>query len=370
MMDFVWDASFGRKIFTQRGGNDVKRYILFGAGSTGKRALDLLGEYCVECFCDNQRIGTKLCQKKVISFSELKSLQKEFQVLITVAQPGFSKEIECQLKQANIPYTTFSDFCLNYFSKLRDLGDVYYLQYEKEINYMLECNTLPMLPYSFCKKYAQINIGTTYDTVRQMYYCELEKKKLYFPFENKADVENCMRALLAEQDEESPHRYFDTQHIPGKKDVFVDVGSAEGLLALAVVDKVKKVYLFEGDQLWINALEATFEPYKDKVVCVPKMVGDIESINMVTADSVLADVEENLFFKVDIEGHEGAFLRGAKKSLGRCGTRISLCTYHKAEDAPEFDVLLSSMDYNTCFSKGWIFAGGDFQRGVLKGCKR
>ena len=45
----------------------------------------------------------------------------------------------------------------------------------------------------------------------------------------------------------------------------------ESFLLENYVDVASKIYLFECDPVWIEALEKTFEPYKDKVVIVPKM---------------------------------------------------------------------------------------------------
>lgn len=47
--------------------------------------------------------------------------------------------------------------------------------------------------------------------------------------------------------------------------MIADIGSAEGNFSLSNIENVKKVYLFESDKEWIEALEATFRPWRDKV---------------------------------------------------------------------------------------------------------
>ena len=57
-------------------------------------------------------------------------------------------------------------------------------------------------------------------------------------------------------------------------DVLADFGAAEGNFTLAVIDRIKKAYLFEYDPEWIEALRLTFKPWQDKVEIVPKFVSD------------------------------------------------------------------------------------------------
>ena len=90
-----------------------------------------------------------------------------------------------------------------------------------------------------------------------------------------------------EQDHRSPHRYFD--HIEEFKDkVLLDVGAAEGILSLMAIEQVKHVYLFECSEDWIDALNKTFEPWKDKVTIIKKFVSDKDDENNVVKSSVIA----------------------------------------------------------------------------------
>ncbi len=68
-------------------------------------------------------------------------------------------------------------------------------------------------------------------------------------------------------------------------DILSDIGAAEGNFSLSVIDKVQHVYLFETDNDWIEALEKTFEPWKEKVSIIHKFVGNKDTDTCITLDS-------------------------------------------------------------------------------------
>lgn len=72
------------------------------------------------------------------------------------------------------------------------------------------------------------------------------------------------RGLYAEQDTESPHYYLHRGIEELKGRIFLDIGAAEGFSSLQFVDWVDRIYLFEYEDEWIEALTATFLPYQDK----------------------------------------------------------------------------------------------------------
>lgn len=63
-----------------------KQIILFGAGDFGRKALEYFGNEKVECFVDNNEaiVGTNVNGKEIISFSKLKEISKDYQVVISV----------------------------------------------------------------------------------------------------------------------------------------------------------------------------------------------------------------------------------------------------------------------------------------------
>ena len=106
-----------------------------------------------------------------------------------------------------------------------------------------------------------------FDEVVGLYYGFWAGKKLYFKKSiNSADaVRGYLSNSLWEQSNESPHRYLTHEFDVSDGDVVLDVGGAEGNFALTVIDKVSKVYIFECDDEWIEALNYTFADYKDRV---------------------------------------------------------------------------------------------------------
>lgn len=89
-----------------------------------------------------------------------------------------------------------------------------------------------------------------------------------------------------EQDEQSTHNYKlnivkDNKNIK----IVAEVGSAEGFMALDLIDWVDKVYLFECDEEGIEALNKTFENYKHKVEIVKKYICATNNKDSITLDS-------------------------------------------------------------------------------------
>lgn len=76
------------------------KYILFGAGVIGVRAMKIVGEDLIECFADNYKHGSTVYGKKVISFDEMLKLADKFSIMIT--SNDYIDELEKQLLSAGI----------------------------------------------------------------------------------------------------------------------------------------------------------------------------------------------------------------------------------------------------------------------------
>lgn len=112
-----------------------------------------------------------------------------------------------------------------------------------------------------------------------------EGKKLYFKRGmSRKEAVRTYRSLEEEQDLHSPHYYFFDGLTLSENSVVADIGVVEGNFGLKIVDRVKELYLFECDAGWIEALEATFEPWKDKVHIVNRFVSDTTSSDTVRLD--------------------------------------------------------------------------------------
>jgi hypothetical protein len=216
-------------------------------------------------------------------------------------------------------------------------------------------NKVGLYPYPFVYKYKSSNIATFFDADRKMYYVLHKNKRLYFPRNWKEKfIKKVYNGLITEQDMDSPHCYETSDFYVKSGDIVADIGTAEGNFALDVVDRAKKLYLFETNPVWIEALEATFAPYKDKVIIVNKYVSDNNNENNITLDKYFKN-EEIDFIKADIEGAEPNMLAGAKNILlSKRPVKMALCTYHHYSDADVLQKILTENGFSTTFSKGYM----------------
>lgn len=242
---------------------------------------------------------------------------------------------------------------LRYYS---DLAEELVNPEEKTALDYLKNNKLGVFPYPFQKKYNKNKIIVFKDELLKLKYVVHDGKRLYFRRKSSTrGIKRNYNALLMEQDINSPHRYLTSDYRVNTNDILVDIGAAEGILALSVIDIVKKVYLFETDQNWIEALEATFSPWIDKVEIINKFVSDRNDENHVSLDEYFNGNLKIDFLKVDVEGAEEKVLQGAAKILSENESlKVALCTYHKPDDAVFFEKYFKDRNFKTSFSNGYM----------------
>ncbi len=115
------------------------------------------------------------------------------------------------------------------------------------INYLMN-NPVSIFPYPFQNMYLSSNVEVLSDSETGMKYVNQDGKRLYFKKRwNKKRIQKGYSELSKEQDAGSPHRYITDDFSPGSDDVLADIGAAEGNFSLSVIEKVRKVYLFEYD---------------------------------------------------------------------------------------------------------------------------
>jgi len=251
---------------------------------------------------------------------------------------------------------------------------------EKAAVSYLRNNRLSIFPYPFQENYKPKDIKVFQDEKLKLKYILFDGKRLYFRRKSsKRGVRRGYHYLLVEQDINSPHRYLTDDFNIENNDILVDVGAAEGNLALSVIDKVKKVYLFETDENWIEALEATFAPWRHKVKIVNKFVSDRNDEKTVSLDQFFQDKEKFTFLKIDAEGAEASILNGCKTLLSsNTPLKIAVCSYHKPHDGQQLNELLIKKGFSTSFSKGYmIFNDPEFtlsppylRKGVIRAVKK
>jgi hypothetical protein len=244
---------------------------------------------------------------------------------------------------------------------------------EAEAIAYLKKNTLHSVPYPYVQEYRKQDIRLFRDKETGLPYVLQGNKKLFF---KRSDDDESVRQmywrLSIEQDFRSPHCYTDASFAVEAGDTLLDIGCAEGNFSLSSVETAKHIVLFEGDPEWIEALEATFAPWRHKVTIVPKWVGDVDDEATISIDSFLRDFPVDApFFKVDVEGHERAVLKGMQQQLdGGHPMKLALCTYHRPDDYADFTALLADKGFALTPTDGVMLiqmnAPPYFRRGLLR----
>jgi hypothetical protein len=219
------------------------------------------------------------------------------------------------------------------------------------IEYFKE-NSFSVFPYAFASKYSG---NAFYDETCDMHYVLHKNKRLYFPKNMTAEAAyGYYKELCIEQDEDSPHRYETKEFTVKEGDVIADVGAAEGIWALTYVEQAKKIYLFECNSEWLQALQKTFEPWKEKVAIINKYVSDISDGTNITLDDCFKNETLN-FVKADVEGYELKLLDGGIKTILReKDIKLLLCSYHKKGDAEKLKERLEEIGFIAEYSKGYM----------------
>jgi hypothetical protein len=227
---------------------------------------------------------------------------------------------------------------------------------QKEVLQYLENNQVRIFPYPFHNNYSPEKIEVFYDRGNRMRYVIQEGKRLYF--KKRWNEKRIIRAycdLMREQDPDSPHRYLTDSFTIEKNDVLADIGAAEGNFSLAVIEKIKKVYLFEYDHEWIEALRATFAPWSEKVEIINKYISDHNDSSHVRFDTFFETKKDINFLKIDVDGAESVVLNSCNEVFNtRESFKIALCTYHKNNDEKDFTVFLNDYGFRITPSRGYM----------------
>lgn len=223
-------------------------------------------------------------------------------------------------------------------------------------------------PYSWAKEYMCNSVKVYTDRERSMNYVMHNNRKLYFPSGwAKSDIFKLYNELCLEQDNRSAHCYFNTDFCIDKDSAFVDVGAAEGIIALDNIERVSKCYLIESNPDWITALQATFAPYKDKVIIIPRIASEVSDKQSVTLDELLKD-EKDICVKIDVEGNEMSVLNGMKGILATADDRkikIAVCVYHKWNDEKVISEMLKDYLENVSIAPNYLCMFKDFENNEI-----
>ena len=241
----------------------------------------------------------------------------------------------------------------------------------------LKKHWLSVFPYEYVSEYNLNNVLAKKDDETGLIYIEDDGIRLYM----KRSYKSLFRArryyinILIEQDYRSPHCYTTENFCPKEDDIILDIGGAEGYFPLKYIDKVKAVYIFECNNEWIEALNHTYEKYKDKVHIIDKFVSDYDDESHISLDNFVNTYgisEENLYIKMDAEGSEPLIIKGGKKLLNHNKhVKLNLCTYHQSGHEKMFRNLFKGWKIEN--SSGYMIYYYDFnlktpyiRRGVLR----
>lgn len=198
----------------------------------------------------------------------------------------------------------------------------------------LSKNTINTFPYDYRNKYDLNQVEAEKDTSNDLIRIKHNGCMLYMrrKYRSLFRAKRYYNNLCIEQDKESPHRYTTDTFCPDEDSVIIDIGGAEGIFSLDYVKKCKKIYIFECDKEWIEALEYTYKDYMDKVEIVEKFVCDYTDNHHITIDDFVTKnglENEKLFIKVDAEGSEIKIYEGMKNCIhNNQKMKIAMCVYH------------------------------------------
>ena len=241
--------------------------------------------------------------------------------------------VEVQIRKNNIKIK--KDIIAKEKSILQEFPDA-----KPEINYIKNHNSLSVFNYPFMEKYRNMKVKVFFDKESKLKYVLHNGKRLFYPASMRDRfIKNSYVSVCLEQDVESPHCYLDKNENLNDTILF-DCGCAEANFSLNMVEQVKALYLFEGDNSWFRALHETFLPWKKKVKLVRRFLGLGESntvslrkyIEKIVDEGKLDYENDKVFIKMDIEGSEVEVINDILPLLFKFQhLRIAVCVYHRAE---------------------------------------
>lgn len=342
---------------------------------TGHQAHEL-HERCAEWLTEKKILGYIDNDKKkkgqaflgrLIYTPEILKEEKDIYIIIANI---YIKEVT---EQINSDYPWYSDRIIEVpFSEKSRMLRRYINSKDPEIievvNY-LKHHMLQNFNYPYTEKYKKKNYAIEYDADKKLFYTIYYGKKMFFSrsFQNRQEVVDYYYSIEIEQDIQSPHRYLTDTFGVAAGSVVIDAGAAEGNFSLQIIDKVKKIYIFEPDDMWIEALNYTFEDYRDKVIIVPKYLSNYSDEKTVTIDETVGD-EKVDFIKMDIEGEEYYAIQGAENVISASpNIRCVICTYHQEFAYQAIKQLLQEMKFSLETSRGYMwFPCHDARPAVLR----
>lgn len=338
-----------------------QRLVIWGTGVVAER---IMNDIAIPSYLeivgiidnDTTKQGSYFHSYEIMPPNYINKLSPDAIVILTDAYEAITNQIKNEF-----PEYVGKVHNKNYFYKDRLLK-----RYEKtndseirDITNTIMQNDLQVFNYSFIEKYKDMEIQVDLDESAGLYYVMHSGKKMYFSncFDSEKKVIDYYKSILVEQDERSPHRYFDKNFKVNDGDIVIDVGAAEGNFSLSIIDYVKKIYIIESDEAWIEALKHTFKDYLDKVVLINTFISaDNYGCNN-TLDTLIN--EKINFIKMDIEGYEWEALIGAEKIIKESEVlSMAICCYHNDSDQAMIEKILDQYKIGHTTTEGYMWFPG------------
>jgi hypothetical protein len=332
---FIWGTGVKAKELNIIYENELKREAIIG-------------------YIDNnlKKKGKLFCGKKIYAPDVLKGY-KNAAIFISVEK----KEEIYQQICTEYPFYKKRILEADYFIKMKLMTR--YKKNEddevKEILNYLEEHPLNVFNYSFVEKYKAESIFISLEN--GLYYTIHNGKKLFFSkdYDTEQKAREYYLSLIIEQDINSPHRYLTESFQVPNAAIVIDAGAAEGIFSLDIIDKVKRIYMFEPEKSWVEALNYTFKMYKDKVTIINKCVSNYKDDETTTLDDSIEEGKID-FIKMDIEGEEYYALQGAEKLLTSSpNVKCDICTYHQEFAYAAIKSELEKLGFYIAHSKGYMW---------------
>ena len=246
-----------------------------------------------------------------------------------------------------------------------------------EIANYLRRNPISVFPYQYCKNYNLKDIRVERDPDTDLLVVQEEYKRIYLrkKYRSLFRAKRYYNGILIEQDKCSPHRYISEKFYPPQDCIILDIGGAEGYFGLQYIDIAKKVYIFECDSEWEQALQYTYRNYGDKVQIIHKYVSDHSDDKNICLDDFIREhdlMDEKLFIKIDAEGAEPLIIDGMREILdNHADIWLALCTYHATEHEKIFrekfkDCEIEQSEGYMLYYYDFDFAEPYLRRGVMR----
>lgn len=348
------------------------RVLIFGLGQMGKKVIDECIEYDLEyeiqAIVDNHSASAKYRTIPVIRPDEINNYEYEWIFICTVYYNEIIEQLHdiYGIEKSKMRFVEPVAPVLE--SRLRDKYREAFdsigkqdLELQEVLGY-LEKNSLRMYCYPFYDEFINRKTDIFYDENVKLFYGIYNNNKMYLArrYDTEQKARMYFNSVVMEQDERSPHCYWNYDNMRDVSGIGIDVGAAEGIFGLKIIEHVKFLYILEMDKEWLEALNITFAPFNDKVKIINCFVGNDDKGLNCKLDTLFGSTTID-FIKMDIEGKELEALKGAKNLLKINCLSLCICSYHNADDNYLIKEFLVETGYKCIDSKGLVICMGEWE---------